>query len=389
MRTLLPHIFALAAALLLRAESPATGFQIAGLPNASYKDGEGFAGGANLFFFQYGDGRVAPYNWSTKFAFKLSTEGLFAAEIFYDRLNVLGDNSRFTIYAEFKRYTVDDYYGLGNATANYPDFIDPAQPAYKDKFYFSHKHRWPALVLALQIPFLRPELRHFFGLGFYQHTLESYSPPNKLREDRPIGFHGGLSSLAQYGLVLDTRDQEAAPQRGVWSEVLLQYAAPALGSDYEYLRLTLTDRRYLTLLPNVVYAQRLIFEPIFGEAPFYDLATINGSYERHYGLGGANSMRGIPYLLFVGQHKLLGNFELRFETLSMTILKQDLTFYLHTFVDAGRVWLKDEPWRLVDLHSSYGAGLHVRWKKDLVGAVDVGRSRYSDFALYISFRNLF
>ena len=107
-------LFFLFMTMLAYASESYTGFHIAGIPNFSYKDGEGFAAGGNLFFFQYVDGRIDPYRWNTTIGFKMSTEGQISSYVFLDIPQVLGDNSRFNLYVEYKRYLVDDYYGLGN-----------------------------------------------------------------------------------------------------------------------------------------------------------------------------------------------------------------------------------------------------------------------------------
>ncbi len=371
------------------AENSLKGFHFAALPSASYKDGEGLSLGGNLFFFQYGSGQTTPYLWGLVAGYKQSTKGTISSDVFLDMPNRLGENSRLGVYIEYKRYLLDEYYGLGNDTAYRPEFTYPDHPEFRSDTFYSFYQEYPALFVLSQLPGPVRNLRYFLSLGYYNRNVETKQPPNKLIQDQPLGIAGGTTVLYQFGLVYDTRDQEATPTRGVWSEVLLEHAAPFLGSDYNYVRLTATDRRYITLWPNIVYAHRIVAEPIWGNVPFYDMAVINSSYSRHVGLGGAESLRGVPRLLFVGQHKFLGNFELRFETLHITILRQPLTFFIHTFVDAGRVWLKGDPFTLANMHFSYGTGLHVRWKKDLVGAIDVGRSAYSDFALYITFRNLF
>jgi len=371
------------------ANEPVTGFHAALVPNGSYKDSEGYALGGNLFCYQYGDGELQPFKWNVILNLKKSTKGLFAAYFFYDRPQAFGPNSRFSFYVEYKRYLEDDYYGLGNNTERRTAYLDPSNRDFRNEFYYSFQQRWPSLFIYFQTPFFFKHTRNLFSAGFYERRISSLSLPNKLTEDAPPGVDGGSTHIFQYGLVYDTRDQEATPRKGAWSEVIAEYAAPFLGSDYNYLRLTFTDRRYISILPRLVYAHRVLFEPIFGDAPFYDMAMINSSFERHFGLGGATSLRGVPRLLFVGQHKLLGNFELRFEALKMSILKQDFTFFIHTFVDAGRVWLRHDAFSLKNIHKSYGAGLHILWKKDLVGAIDIGRSRFSNLAVYITFRNLF
>jgi hemolysin activation/secretion protein len=119
------------------------------------------------------------------------------------------------------------------------------------------------------------------------------------------------------------------------------------------------------------------------------MAVISGSYQRIEGLGSSRSMRGIPRLLFVGPTKLLINFELRLRLLDMHIIRQDLTFYGHLFADGGKVMLRGDKMDLSHYHWSQGAGLHVQWKKELIGALDIGRSEYNDMAVYLSFGNLF
>lgn len=371
------------------AGEPITGYQVALVPNGSYKDSEGYALGGNLFCYQYGDGEVAPFRWSVILSLKKSTKGFFSTYFFYDRPQAFGPNSRFSFYVEYKRYLEDDYYGLGNDSMRRAAYLNPSDKDFRNKSYYSFQQRWPSLFIYFQTPSFFRHTRNLFSAGFYERKIGGPSPSSKLAEDAPLGVNGGSTHIFQYGFIYDTRDQEATPRHGAWSEVIAEYAAPLLGSDYNYLRLTLTDRRYISITPRLVYAHRMLFEPIFGDVPFYDMAMINSSFERHFGLGGATSLRGVPRLLFVGQHKLLGNFELRFETLKMSILKQDFTFFIHTFVDAGRVWLKGDSFNLKNIHKSYGVGLHVLWQKDLIGAIDIGRSQFSNLAVYITFRNLF
>jgi outer membrane protein assembly factor BamA len=373
----------------LSANEKISDFQFTALPNASYKDSEGFALGGQMFLFQYGDGRVKPYEWRTATSFKISNEGMASGYIFLDRPNFWGKNSRLQLYAEYNRNRFDDYYGLGNTPYYNANLIEPNHADYKNENYYSFKQQRPGIRATFQMPSRLAHTRHSFGFGVSSQKVDAYVEANRLLEDLAVGFAGGITSLLQYGLIYDTRDQEAGPTSGAWSDVLAEYASPIWGSDYNYVRLTLTDRRYISLGPRIVYAQRFIFEPIFGDVPFYDMAIINSSYRRQRGLGGSTSLRGVPRLLFVGQHKILGNFELRFETYKTRMLKQDLTFYIHTFLDVGRVWLKNEKLTLEDVRNSYGAGLHIRWRKDLIGAIDIGRSQYSSIAIYITFENLF
>ena len=207
--------------------------------------------------------------------------------------------------------------------------------------------------------------------------------------DPQRGMEGGWSNYARVGMVIDRRDQEAVPTSGYWSDLLIEKSTAALGSDYDFARITATDRRYFRILPRLVYAQRLLIEHMPGYPPFYEMAVLSGSYQRFEGLGSGRSMRGVPRLLFVGPTKLLANLELRLRVLDIRILAQELTFYGHLFVDGGKVWLAGDPADLGHFHHSQGAGVHVQWKKDLIGALDIGRSPWNDMAIYLTFGNLF
>ncbi|RQW10749.1 hypothetical protein EH222_01840, partial [candidate division KSB1 bacterium] len=169
--------------IMIVAEEKLTGFHVAGLPNASYKDGEGFAAGGNLFFFQYGDGAINPYRWNTTLSIKMSTEGMLSTYLFLD-VPAAGKNSRFTVYLDYKRLLVDDYYGLGNDPDYNPDYLDPDHPHYKEKLYYAFKQRWPGIVLSAQLPACSSHLRHLFSLAYYSRQVEKYPLPNKLLQDK-------------------------------------------------------------------------------------------------------------------------------------------------------------------------------------------------------------
>jgi hypothetical protein len=163
----------------------------------------------------------------------------------------------------------------------------------------------------------------------------------------------------------------------------------AFGSDYNYVRITAIDRRYVAIHPRLIWAQRVLAEFMTGSPPFYEMSVIGNSFMRHEGVGGAKTLRGQPRLLYVGPHKMIFNLELRWRVMDMNILRQELTYYLHAFTDFGRVWMNNEHFALTQLHFAEGLGVHVQWKKEFVAVVDVGRSRHKDMAIYLTFGNLF
>ena len=374
----------------LFAQEPPTGITFAGLPTMSYSSGEGLSYGGRLFMYQYGKGDKNPYEYTVSFNLTQSTKNRVDLFLFLDVPHILGPDTRFDLYMEYRKLVYDDFYGIGNDIVYNRGLKEPDSPDYIDEYYYTYQHKWKAIMANFQYPLrLKKGLKALTGYGLYYTTIAQHDSPSRFKEILPFGLDGGYTGYARMGLVLDRRDNEAITTSGYWSEIIFERAAPLFGSDFNYSRLTLTDRRYFALHPRLVYAQRLIYETMPGNPPFYEMTVISGSYMRREGLGGAYSLRGVPRFLFVGPDKFIANMELRFKVKKTVILKQNLTFYLHGFVDAGRVWTKDQSKSLKNLTFTQGLGFHIKWKKDFVASLDIGRSRYRDFGIYTSFGNLF
>ncbi|HOC90495.1 MAG TPA: BamA/TamA family outer membrane protein [bacterium] len=376
---------------VLQAQEPVAehGLAFAVVPSLSYSSGEGWEYGGKLFFYQFGDGKIQPYRWHLLINAARSTEEKEDYYAFVDIPHLWGRGSRLDMRVEYKDFGLDEFYGIGNLPEYREEFTEPGGSGYIDEKFYSYKHRWSAGYLNTQWPLGGNGVKLLAGAAAVRTKLETYPLPNQLAQLPQRGMAGGWTNYARVGLVWDRRDQEAAPTSGFWSDLLIEKSASLLGSDYDFARITATDRRYISLFPGLVYAQRLLIEHMPGHPPFYEMAVISGSYQRIEGLGSSRSMRGIPRLLFVGPTKLLINLQLRLRLLGMRILRQDLTFYGHLFADGGKVMLRGDKMDLSHYHWSQGAGLHVQWKKELIGALDIGRSEYNDMAVYLSFGNLF
>lgn len=371
---------------LIAAETSLTGLHFIGYPSASYKDGEGFSGGLALMFYQYGNGKVSPYHWNAMLEAEASTEGKKEIVLFWDQIH---SHNRLTLNTGYKRYLADDYLGMGNRSQYLEGYTEPEHPDFKDELYYTYKRDLAFITADVQWPGILPRSRLLTGIGIKYVNLPQIDHVSKFTKDAPTGIQGGFVNYLRVGIVLDTRNDEAAPAKGVWSECLFEVSHRVLASDYRYGRITMTDRRYWTLTPNVVYAQRILFECMPGDPPYYEMTTLAGSYEAHHGLGGATSLRGVPRYLFVGPHKWVMNFELRAEWFDMIILRQPLTFFIQPFLDAGRVWKDFHHIERLNLHTAYGCSFNVRWKKDAIYSLTLGRSAYSELAVYMTVGNLF
>ena len=366
-----------------------TGLAFAALPSLSYSSGEGWEMGGKLFFYQFGEGKPQPYRWHLLINGARSTEQKEDYYAFLDMPHLWGAGSRLDLRVEYKKFGLEDFYGLGNKTDYRETVTSPANVDFLAEKYYNYRHHWSAGYINGQWPLLGGRLRLLAGAAAVRTSVATYPPPNRLTETPQRGMEGGWSNYLRAGVVLDRRDQEAAPTSGYWSDLLLEKSTALFGSDYDYSRITLTDRRYITLIHGLVFAQRLLFEHMAGHPPFYEMAVISGSYQRIEGLGSGRSMRGLPRLLFVGPTKMLANLELRWRVLDMRLLRQDLTFYGHLFLDAGKVWQRGDAADLNAVHGSQGVGVHVQWKKELIGALDIGRSDWSKRSIYLTFGNLF
>jgi len=374
---------------ILYSQEPLNGLTLAGLPNLSYSSGEGLQYGGRVFLYQYGNGKINPYKWSLVFNFTRTTKQRQDLFLFFDMPQIFGKNSRLDLYLDSKRFIHDDYFGVGNNNVFERVFKEKDSKRFINENYYNYRRKYLALLAKMQFSLYVDGLKGLAGMGFYQTKIKLHDGITKFFIDQPFGLEGGMTNYFQLGIVYDKRNNEAVPSSGFWSELLFERATGLLGSDFSYSRITFTDRRYFSLHPRLVYAQRLLVETMPGNPPFYEMGFISSSFQRRQGLGGSYTLRGIPRLMFIGPNKFLANFEFRYKMYRRTILKQDFTFYLHTFLDCGKVWLDHDPKSLDHLRVAEGVGLHVRWNKDFVGALDIGRSRYNQFAVYASFGNLF
>jgi len=371
------------------AQDSLQGLVPAGLPNVSYGNDQGFQYGFSLYLFQYGNGVIKPYKWNLILDCTWTTKQQQENFFFVDMPEIFGKNTRFDLCLDYQRYNYYDFYGVGNNNTFEKDFIEENNPGFINENYYYLQRRYFSVRSKAQFALGPAGLKGLAGLGFYNTRIEEHDGKTKLGQDLPHGITGGATNYLQLGIVYDRRDEEAMPNRGCWSEVLLEAVAPFLGSDYTYTRITTTDRRYISLHPRIVYAQRLLFETMPGDPPFYEMGIISSSLHRRPGLGGSYSLRGVPRFLFIGPTKFVANFELRLRTLHVNILKQDFTLYIHPFIDCGKVWLRGDPGNMKNLHLTQGLGFHVRWNKDFVGALDFGHSQYEPLAVYMSFGNMF
>jgi outer membrane protein assembly factor BamA len=390
--------------LLFAQSKERSGWGWGGVPAINYNADEGFGYGVVGNIFYYSKGGYSPYFWTIQPQLFFTTGGKQEHWIFFDSPFILGPGYRITAELKMLKQQYNSYYGLGNNSIFNEAFIEvdkddnPVDTTlFKNKYYYTHyrgRISFTAQIIKAfkSHPNGRPLLSMLAGVGVINTENKLDENITKLGEDLQSGIitqkeiDGGFSNYLKLGVIHDTRDNEPAPNSGHWTDIVTEVYTKVIGSDWDFIKLTLTDRRYFRLLPRVVYAQRVVFEKMFGDPPFYELSFYGSSYKIDEGLGGSKSLRGILKSRYLGEMKAFANTEIRYRFLDFSAFNQDFYLATNVFFDFGKVWSDRDPLNennLKNLRYGYGAGLHIGWNENFIIAVDGGTSEETGLQLYI------
>lgn len=146
------------------------------------------------------------------------------------------------------------------------------------------------------------------------------------------------------GITYDSRDSEDFTTKGLYANFKIQSYSSWLGSDYDYEKLTLDLREFISINKYHVFAFQQFFSFRSAQAPFYRLFKL-GEYVRSY-----NDE------LFLNDHGLAFSAEYRFFPFAGRIA-QRLGFAL--FFDVGQGMQALQDLNLADFRCSFGAGLRI------------------------------
>jgi len=386
-----------------------TGWGWGGVPAINYNADEGFGYGAILDIFNYSKGGYAPYYLKINNQVFFTTGGKQDHAIFFDSPYILGKGMRITGRIRYKNEKYFPYYGLGNDSQYDADFIATdddgnSLDTLHGKHYYTLKSEQIIFYTNVQKALKyredgRPLISALGGFGLYRiHSGQNYNEGIKTKfvEDIETGIltksdsEDSFNDFLKFGLVYDSRDNEPAPNSGVWTDIVGEWYTGLIGSDNQFLRLTLTDRRYFTLFKNMVFANRLLVENIFGKAPFQLFYQMGSSFRIDEGVGGYRSIRGALKNRYGGSAKFLMNTELRYRFYEFQFAKQDFALTANTFFDFGRVWHDtDSEGGLKNLHSGEGLGLHIAWNENFIVYAEKAFNKEAGSPLYIDIGFLF
>ena len=432
----------------LKTEKIKDGWTFGAVPVIAYDSDLGFKYGALANFYNYGKPSSYPeYLQSIYVEISRTTKGSGINQLAFDSEHMF-PNKPIRITADLSYLTEQalDFYGFNGYQSSYiSDFEndEPENNLYRSRMYYKMERKMIRFAADFSGDLYKNKLKWLAGFAHTNHKLGSVDIDalNKGKDEDDLlpstdsvpGLYdqyvawgiipdkeadGGKINYLKFGLIYDTRDNEANPMKGLWSEVIL-LTAPRFLDNYEndYTQLALTHRQYFTLIQNKLsFAYRLSYQStIAGETPFYMLPYLNFSYNPSIsveGLGGAKSLRGVLRNRVVGDAIAFGNFEFRWKFLRTIIKNQNLYVALSTFTDLGQVvketkidkskilmqdvygndlrYYFDE--KSDKLHISYGLGLHFALNENFIVAIDYGLAadqRDGSSGLYIGMNFLF
>ncbi len=396
------------------------GRYLAPIPAIGYDEEEGFGIGAIAELIDNGERSdplfaIAPYRSKWAFSAQWWTVGASTMSVSWDRPYVGGGPYRLRTGVAYGTSPTRNYHGLGNdamAPLSYPgepgatftDFnsYDAALNQVANGRTWSRYNKWDSQDLVMGASIERDVaggvLRPFLGFQFGHTWTEDFSGqqvtvpdssgqeisalqnPTRLRTDcvarKARGCDGGWDNFVRLGLTYDTRDFEPDPSRGLHVQLAGNVATRLLGSDFEYMRATVSAAGFHEVIDRrrLIIAARGLYSTQSDDVPFFGGSTLAVNGFPLAGLGGHKTLRGHRRERFLGQSAANASVELRSSLNEGRLLfGQHLRPMLVGFADTGRVFedlnLSFEDWR-----TSYGLGLRLAWNVATIVAFDLARS---------------
>jgi hypothetical protein len=303
---------------------------------------------------RYADRTPAPHRLLLALDGQISTSGSRYLEL--DAwAPALTDAWRFHLTLALKHWMREPYFGLGNGTA-----ADSGDIGGGDRYYrIEHVRNYARGDVQRRI--VGP-VRLLLGFHLERWFIDTLLTRSALGAELAAG---GLDRVAvgttdaslRIGIVLDTRDREAVPQRGLLIEAIHTRADADVLGDVTYSRTSGSARGYLSFGERWGLAGRVAGRTMGGTPPLGSRFMIEESDREYSGLGGPESHRGVFWNRFVDADLLLGNAEVRYAL---------IPYFLRTvaigFVDVGRVFPPGEfAVTTDDLQVGGGLGLLVHF----------------------------
>lgn len=201
-----------------------------------------------------------------------------------------------------------------------------------------------------------------FGPAFQFFSLDSADNVNHyINETASTGldpetlYSRQVYAGGKYSLIVDTRDNQVLPQKGIYWHTTVQHLIGLNDYSYDVTRLNTDFTFHVSLIPNT-----LIFANRFGGGHNF------GNFEFHQAqyLGNEDNLRGYHKNRFAGRSKIYNNAELRLRLATFQTYLFPAFFGVLAFYDMGKIW--DHEGKGSDLLTGYGGGFWFAPLKRLV-----------------------
>jgi len=412
-RSLLFSLLIITTFTLSAEKTSKSGYNLGVLPAVSYNSDLGLQYGAILNLFNYGDGSQYPaYNHSTYLEISRYTKGSGIFRLYYDSEKMIPGIRSFL---ELSYLTDDlmDFYGYNGYKSDYSsDKVD------NNRVFYKMAQKQTRILADFKGKILSKHLNWVASYNFENYKISQVNfaklnkgvdptAPSYLTGENLYSTYidlgiinakeakGGILNAFKVGFIYDTRAVLNNPEKGSYSEALVEIA-PNFLNEQPYTRYSLIHNQYQSLVKNKLNAAiRLGVQGQIGsnEVPFFRRTQLMSPFAKRTnvtGLGGSNSLRGILRNRVVGDAFAFGNFELRWKAVSFTFINQNFYIGMNSFFDTGII-LDDVPLdqeRLTSLdrptyinfqendsfHSSYGGGLKIVMNENFIISAEMGKA---------------
>lgn len=202
------------------------------------------------------------------------------------------------------------------------------------------------------------------------------------------GFKTGekfmFTSMLAGALIFDTRDFEPDPSRGIFLQYSHEYAAPWLGSNFDFHKFMVqgqfihTLKRWNNNKGRLTFAGLAAVGHIFGpNINFIEMWDLSSQAEAGgiLVLGGGRSIRGYREARFLAPTVALVNLEMRARLYDFKFLKQHIALGVTPFYDFGSVWDQPADMNFKEWRGAPGMGGRIAWNQSTILRFDFAQSR--------------
>jgi len=384
------------------------GWNVGAVPAISFDSDLGFQYGGIVNLFHYGDGsRYPKYNHSIYLEISRFTKGNRINRFFYDSDKLI-KGVRTTTDISFIESNTQLFYGFNG----YESVLD-AQLA--EEYFYNYYRNFFRIRSDFQSKIKESDFGWLGGFAIYKFQTKSLNfdelnkgkdendliTPNETLYEKYCNWglieedekDGGWVNYLKAGIAYDTRDNNANPMKGIWTELMILPAFSFLGNNYPHVKTAIIHRQYFTLIPRKLsFVYRAGLQNTFGRQPFYTQQLLLTSYltaSVSEGLGGSKSIRGIYRNRVRSDDFAFWNVETRWKFFKTVFLKQNFYLATNIFFDGGFIVdkikydtsnipanekvlyfsdTKEKP------HLSTGIGLKIAMNENFIVSVDYGKA---------------